>query len=154
MATTVTPVLSSSVGYIDNVTDQVATLLRFMIMNPGWTSSLVEQDLLSFRKVSSAYEGNRGMLADTLQAKFHDRLAYMFPNHEFDLQFTTEDFDTNDPDGRYTIKFSIMIKERTETGTETIVTTTPALISGDVTVDPTTNGINIAYNRNSDAILI
>lgn len=40
MPITVTPTLSSSSGYLLDVRDQVANLIRFVIMNPGGTSDL------------------------------------------------------------------------------------------------------------------
>ena len=50
--TSVTQVLSSKVGYLTDVTEQIATMVRFIIMNPGWISSLWEKHLISFRKMS------------------------------------------------------------------------------------------------------
>lgn len=143
MTKAVTPVLTTDTAYVDSFSQQVATLLRFMVMNPGWTSSLVEQDMLSFRKLAAEYEGDRLAFASQLKIRFLARLNAMFPNKDFDISFTPSDYEKDTPDGRYTVAVSVIVNDDKEK--------IPVLISGEIVVDPKTNEIIINYSNNSNA---
>lgn len=144
--TTVTPVLSTKAGYVSDVRDQIATLLRFVIMNPGWISSIWDELLISFRTMSSKYEHDRTELSSNLQLRINETLKRMFADYNFDCEFTTEDLDPSKKEGdsQYTIKFSIMMTAPGESIQES------ALVTGSIEVDEKTNDIVVNYDRNQD----
>jgi helix-turn-helix protein len=72
-------------------------------------------------------------------------LKRKFFDYSFDVDFTSEDYDTNS--SRYTVRFSINI-----TGGN--VTSEPAFISGHVTVDKTTNDISLIYDKSVDTTML
>lgn len=155
MPTTITPALSTKIGYIEDVRDQIATLIRFLIMNPGWTSSIWEDDMISFRNMSSRYEGNRDLLCGNLAQKVQASLNRMFKDYTCSCDFTHEDFEKDVSDGRYTVKFSVFIAKTETTGTDgEQYEREPALISGDILVDPKNNDLTLSYDRTPDNFTI
>ena len=146
MPIVVTPTLSSTTGYVDDVRDQVATLVRFIIMNPGFTSELWEGELLSFRKLSSAGEAERDVFANRLGNLIESKLNDMFKDWTFTSDFSTSDYEEGVPDGRYSVHFNIMMFE---TASED-QTKLPALVSGSILVDKKTNEISLTYDQSLD----
>lgn len=146
MGIPVTPTLSSASGYLSDVRDQIANLVRFIIMNPGGTSDLWEGSLISFRLMSAAYESDPDSLCNHLQEAVSGLLVSKFTDYKFDVSFTTKDYDVKEPGVRYTIIFSILITEDDKGNTNT----QPALVSGDILVDKTTNEIKLKYNKSVD----
>lgn len=151
MTTTVTPSLSSSAGYILDVRDQVATLIRFLIMNPGGTSSLWEDRLISFRTLSAEYEHDRDLFVSNLQTRVDTVLSGMFPDYNFDIEFKASDYITDTDDGRYTVSFSVLINGLNPENPDD---QTAALVSGDIHVDSNTNAISIEYSRTLDNAML
>lgn len=147
MPVSVTPTLSSTSGYLIDVRDQVMSFLRFLIMNPGWTSSLWEDELVSFRKISAAEDADRRSLVNTLSQQVTTILSNKFADYGFDCSFTTEDYDSNNDDGRYTIKFDIII---TSAPNATGEVASPAIVAGRVSVDENTNDISLQWERSED----
>ncbi len=145
MPITVTPTLSSSSGYLLDVRDQVANLIRFVIMNPGGTSDLWEDYLVSFRTMASKYEHNRNQLCDNLKSSIENVLRRKFSDYTFTLDFTTEDYEANTD--RYTIHFGVTISTDTQQ-------TVPVLMSGRILVDKLTNEINLVYDRSVDTAML
>ena len=92
MPITVTPTLSSSSGYLLDVRDQVANLIRFVIMNPGGTSDLWEDYLVSFRTMASKYEHNRNQLCDNLKSSI-EKLESEKLKTESDVKQTISNID-------------------------------------------------------------
>ena len=152
--TTVTPVLSSKVGYLTDIRDQVMTLFRFIIMNPGSTSSLWEKDLISFRKLAAQYEGDRDFLVNTLNEKVTRVLNDMFHDYSFQGEFRAENYDEDEGTGRYKVVFSILLVKNIVVGgtvtPDNMEEAIPAVISGTVTVDKPTNNIILKYDRTLD----
>lgn len=148
MPITVTPALSTKAGYIEDVRDQIATLIRFVIMNPGWTSSIWESDMISFRNMSSRYEGDRETFASRLGDRVKSTIDRMFSDYSASCDFTTSNYNTEQDDGRYSISFNIFINKRGDATSE------PALISGNITVDPKTNDIILKYDKTADNTFI
>lgn len=144
--TTITPVLSSAHGYIDDVRDQVASVVRFIILNPGWTSSIWEDKLVSFRKIAARYEKSRSDMTAQLSEAIHNVLSRMFDQYTFNCDFTTDDYQEGINDGRYSVKFTILVNT---IGDETDLTQS-ALISGTILVNKDTNEITLKYDLNSD----
>ena len=145
--TTVTPVLSSKVGYLSDIRDQIMTLFRFVIMNPGFTSSLWEDYLLSFRTMSASMEHDRDYFVNTLQNRVTATLSRMFSDYVFDGQFKSEDYDTDTNTGRYKVIFSVFYGPKQMTDAPTKDVMEPGVISGTVTVDKTTNEITLMYDK-------
>lgn len=146
MPLSVTPSLSSSEGFISDVRDQISNILRFVIMNPGGTSDLWESRLISFRTLSSKYEGDRDTLAAELERRLNDLFARKFAEYRIDVACSTAPYDPTqtmgyDDDGRYTISFNILIY----TG-NTVV----GLVDGSIMVDKPTNNITIAFSDSPD----
>ena len=146
LKTTVTPVLSSSVGYLEDVRDQIATMLRFVIMNPGWTSSIWESNMISFRKLSSTYEHDKETLVGQLQMAFGAALNRMFPDYITECDFKAKDINEDQEDGKYAVQFSVFIAQRTDEQSSK----EPAFVSGMFTVDTITNDISISYDNTLD----
>ena len=142
MPISITPILSSSEGYLTDVRDQVIALLRFMIMNPGGTSDIWEPDLLSFRVISSVNEDSRDKLTSALSSRISEVLSRKFKDYTFDVECTTEDYDTSEATGRYTVTIDILIN--TSTGQ------TAAIINGSIFVDKKTNQISLKFSNSID----
>lgn len=148
--TTVTPILSSKTGYVSDIRDQVQSVLKFIILNPGWTSSIWEDRLVSFRKLASKYEHSRNRLAGELQSGLLQVFGNMFDQYSFDIQITPSDLVSGVKDGRYKLDFKILFQRGDGASLETGVTKQSALISGGITVDKTTNEIILKYDLNED----
>jgi hypothetical protein len=145
MPTSVTPTLSSSSGYLVDIRDQVSNLIRFIVMNPGGTSDLWEGKLISFRYLAARYEKNRDDLCHELQSAVASLLNTKFSDYSFEVDFTHRDYKEGVPDGRYGVIFKILI-----TNGPSGRMNESALISGDITVNPVTNEINLKYGRSAD----
>ena len=149
---TVTPTLSSTSGYLEDVRDQIANLLRFMIMNPGRTSSLWEEDLISFRKLAAEYQGDRSTLIDQTRFKLTNSFKRMFPDYNIEVSLSTADYDPKiGDDGRYTLSISITIEGLDPDHPEI---STAALITGNISVDPETNAIDLRFETGQDTALL
>lgn len=148
MPITVTPTLSTKTGYVEDVRDQVATLVRFVIMNPGRTSEIWEDSMLSFRNMSSRDEHLREGFATKLGSRIQSTLESMFTDYGFNCDFTTSDYEEGVSDGRYTVTFSIMMTPLTSSGSRQEI---PALISGSIKVDRKTNEIDLTYDQTLDS---
>lgn len=143
MPVSVTPTLSSVSGYLVDIRDQVSNLLRFMIMNPGGTSDLWEDNLISFRYISSSEESDRSSLCDTLKTTMSNILKRKFTDYTFEVDFYSENYSAED-DGRYTVVFHITITN----------IDAPVIVSGTINVDPKTNSIELKYDKSVDNITI
>ena len=143
MPVSVTPTLSSVSGYLVDIRDQVSNLLRFMIMNPGGTSDLWEDNLISFRYISSSEESDRSSLCDTLKTTMSNILKRKLTDYTFEVDFYSENYSAED-DGRYTVVFHITITN----------IDAPAIVSGTINVDPKTNSIELKYDKSVDNITI
>jgi hypothetical protein len=145
MPTTVTPVLSSTEGYLVDVRDQVIHLIRFLIMNPGGTSDIWEQDLISFRTLSSKYENSRSQLAHALEQQINNVLTRKFKDYSFDVECGTEDYNddgTDDNDVRYAVSISVLINNSSGQ--------TAAIVDGAIKVDKSTNQITVQFSDSID----
>lgn len=150
----VTPVLSTKVGYLEDVRDQIMTIVRFIIMNPGFTSSLWEEDMVSLRKLVAAHEADRENMCNQLSVSVNALFKRLFKDIETDCQFTTKNYDLDNnvdhDDGRYTVTFSIFITKIDQQAGAPDINHEPALISGTIFVDPITNDISLKYERTAD----
>lgn len=141
MAISITPVLSVSAGYVSDVRDQTMALVRNIIMNPGFTSSLWEDKLVSFRKLSAEFGHNRDELVGRLAARISQVLTAKFTDIDFIVNIHADDIN----EASYKVVFDITISSiYGEDVTE------PALVSGQFIVDSNTYDITIQWNRSAD----
>lgn len=141
MAISITPVLSVSAGYVSDVRDQTMALVRNIIMNPGFTSSLWEDKLVSFRKLSAEFGHNRDELVGRLAARISQVLTTKFTDIDFIVNIRSDVIN----EASYKVVFDITISSiYGEDVTE------PALVSGQFIVDSNTYDITIQWNRSAD----
>lgn len=141
MAISITPVLSVSAGYVSDVRDQTMALVRNIIMNPGFTSSLWEDKLVSFRKLSAEFGHNRDELVGRLAARISQVLTTKFTDIDFIVNIRSDVIN----EASYKVIFDITISSiYGEDVTE------PALVSGQFIVDSNTYDITIQWNRSAD----
>lgn len=81
---------SGPVGIVDTPADIVAYLIRHSLKNPGFTSSLIEGDLLSFRKLEAEYP-NRDDLVQYYSDKLEVIINKNLPGGNYTVEITTED---------------------------------------------------------------
>ena len=94
-------------------------------MNPGGTSDLWEDNLISFRYIASREESDRSYLCNTLKTTISNILTRKFTDYTFDVDFYSENYSSED-DGRYTVLFNINISNSN--------TNTSAIVSGAIKV--------------------
>ncbi len=150
MPITVTPVLSSVVGYVEDIRDQISTLIRFLIMNPGRTSSLWEDQLMSFRTLAAQHEDSRESFAGILEDKIKSTLKRMFRDYNFEVKVEPSDYIEGVDDGRYTLTFDIFMIHYDQHGNQT---KEPAFISGKIKIGEN-NDILLEYNRTLDNLTL
>lgn len=78
---TVIPTLS--IGPIQQLTsdqDKIAYIIKFALYNPGATSSMFEEELVSFRKLEAKYGEDGARLAQELGQKLSDVIFRYFGN--------------------------------------------------------------------------
>lgn len=149
MPITVTPTLSSTSGYLTDVRDQIMHLMKFIVMNPGGTSDMWENQLISFRSISSADESDRRNMSAILESRIRNILEQKFSEYSFDVMITDSDYSDNLPgDSRYSLNFSISIKAP---GSDTFES---AFVVGDINTDKSTNSININFSNSSDTAVL
>lgn len=149
MPITVTPTLSSTSGYLTDVRDQIMHLMKFIVMNPGGTSDMWENQLISFRSISSADESDRRNMSAILESRIRNILEQKFSEYTFDVMITDSDYSDNvKNDSRYTLNFSISIKAP---GSDTFES---AFVVGDINTDKSTNSININFSNSSDTAVL
>lgn len=64
----VIPSFSLNVSMITNPSDQVAYIIRHAFHNPGWTSSFIDDQLVSMRKLRAQYTEDKEYFINALQA--------------------------------------------------------------------------------------
>ena len=147
MYSAITPTLSSTVGYVDDIRDQISALIVFIIKNPGSTSSLWEVRMISFRKLSAQFEHDREVFVSKLQAMTDRAIRSMFPDYTFSLEFKAYDYVEGVDDGRYTVKFSVFVEGLNP---DDITEQVSALVSGNIIADPLTNDVKVKFAHTLD----
>lgn len=108
MAKPFVPALSSDLGIITNRQEITATLVRWVLLNPGFLTTTSRDEVVSFRELAGRYGHDRNLLCDKLSAVMIQLLQRHFPNDTVLAFFTPFDYDeTNSQDPRYGIKFDI-----------------------------------------------
>lgn len=144
MPKVVTPVLSSSAGYIEDVRDQVMSLVRFVLMNPGYTSSLWEDRIVSFRKLVSEYENDKHVLTSELSSRINTLLSNKFRDCQITTNFIAQDIDP----ANYRVLFDITMTRVEIDPSEEI----PLLVSGQFSVNKDTYDIDIKWSKVPDTL--
>lgn len=140
MPISVTPVLSASAGYVSDVRDQVMAILRNVIMNPGFTSSIWEHKLVSFRELAGEYGQDRRDITANLSSRISTLLHTKFSDIDFNIDIHSKEV----TETTYSIIFDITIN--TPDGDDII----PAIVSGQFLVDSETYDIHIKWNNSLD----
>lgn len=141
-----TPVLSSTVSYLTDVRDQVMSLIRFAIMNPGHISNLWDGELLSCRLLGAKYDFNKDRFVEQMNLEFNRLFSRKFPDLSIDANFYAKDYDETQSDGRFSLSFDVTIDKNGSTE--------GALIQGDVNIDKSTYDIELNFKRSQDTASI
>lgn len=148
MTVSITPVLSSTVSYLTDVRDQIMSVVRFAIMNPGRISSLWEDKLISCRVMAAKYEHDRTKFVNEMTVAFDELFSKKFTDYNIQTNFTAEDTDPTNPNGQFAMNFDITIVSR-RTGK-----TSGGILKGALTIDSTTRDIHIDFSRSQDSSMI
>ena len=118
------PVLSTTIPYLTTRSDVGAALTKFLLLNPGRTSDMYEEFLLSFRTIASEFGQDRSGICQELQSRMYQALHRYFPDENIVTDFTTSDYDTTrEGDPRYRVNFNVYFNN--DNGT-----ITPSIVSG------------------------
>jgi len=89
----VIPTLFINQMQIDSPQDVIAYLLKFMMANPGWTSSQIESSLLSMKKFVSNNTENIEILPGAIQSVLDAAVKRFFP--DFNAKVSANQMSTN-----------------------------------------------------------
>ena len=120
---------SGPVSVISNPADIVAYLIRHSLKNPGFTSSFIENDLISFRKLEAEYTDKLNLIA-IYQQQLQSVILRNLPTEALNVNVDWEDVDG------FNYKLSIDVSDQTGT---------TILVSGKVVI--TKDNINITFNH-------
>ena len=76
---------------LETPTDIIWYIIRFSFENPGFTSSLNEASLVSFRVLEAEYGENKEILADNYAGKLSSAINNYFPGGNYKVSVLTED---------------------------------------------------------------
>lgn len=142
-STSITPVLSSSQSYLEDVRDQVMSVLRFAVMNPGHISDYWDDNLISCRLIAAEHEHDRDYFVNVLNKRFNDLFGKKFKDCSVNANFTSTAFNSKGDDGRFTVNFDIQISiSNTEEG---------GIIRGNISIDPQTYDIKLKFDNSIDS---
>ena len=119
---------SGPVTVISNTADIVAYLIRHSLKNPGFTSSFIENDLVSFRKLEAEHVDKIDLVA-TYQQQLQTIILRNLPNESLNVMVNWEDVDG------FNYKLAIDVTDSTGA---------TILVSGKVTISK--NKIDIIFN--------
>lgn len=108
----VIPTLFLNQMEISTPQDIAAYLLKFLIHNPGWTSSQIESTLLSMRKFVAETAEDVDMLPETIQSTFTAALDKYFPGYKVQASATRQTATT----------YALLITIRDSVGTPLLTT--------------------------------
>ena len=141
--TSITPVLSSSQSYLEDVRDQVMSLVRFAVMNPGHISDYWDDSLISCRLIAAEHEHDRDYFVNVLNKRFNNLFSKKFKDCSVTANFTSTTFNDKGDDGRFSVNFDIQISiANTEEG---------GIIRGSISIDPNTYDIRLKFDNSIDS---
>ncbi len=143
MPISVTPVLTSTVGYLTDVRDQVMSVLRFALMNPGHISSLWDQELISCRTTGARFEHNAEQFVSSLQNEFNTLFQRKFTDVQVQCELSASNLEEGIDNGQLAITFDIQINQ------DGVVE--GGILSGDITVDTDTYDMKLNFTRSQDS---
>lgn len=143
MPVSITPVLTSTVGYLTDVRDQVMSVLRFALMNPGRISSLWDDDLISCRTTGARYEHSVTQFVAQLQNQFNTLFQRKFTDIQVQCELSADNLYEGKDNGQLAITFDIHINQdgKDEGG----------ILTGDILVDTDTYDMKLNFTRSQDS---
>lgn len=142
--TSITPVLSSSQNYLEDVRDQVMSIVRFAVMNPGHISDYWDNKLISCRMLAAAYEQDREYFVNVLNKRFNDLFGEKFRDCSVTANFTATNYNAKGDDGRFSVNFDIQINANNEVE--------GGIIRGNISVDPQTYDIKLKFDNSENSL--
>lgn len=108
VAQTYVPILSTSINRTTDRREMVASIIQYILLNPGRTSAAIETDLVSFRKMAGAAGYDRNLMLAELNKRIPPMFQRIFPNDVVRCTFTTKDHDNGSGDPRFAVTFDIV----------------------------------------------
>lgn len=130
------PALNSFTGFITNVNEKAAFLLRHFIYNPTKVSDFFEDEQLSMRKAVSMYQDTPDILTSVIRLQLTTALTKYIPEMLIDVTVTHEDI----TDEKYKLIFNITGAPTTNEQRQ------PLILSGSFLVDED-HRISIKFNN-------
>ena len=78
---------------IDQPSEICWYLVKFSLENPGFTSSFIEADLVSFRSLEANHKNDREGLAEAYQDKLSAAIRNYYPNQNYSVDVNPYDID-------------------------------------------------------------
>ena len=91
MAKSVIPTLNINDPVLESGADKMIYLLKFLMYNPGWTSSWYENRLLSMRRSMAQYTENADQLVPALENFLTEVIRKYYPSYSCSIKTTFED---------------------------------------------------------------
>ena len=91
MPKSVIPTLSINNPVIESGADKMIYLLKFLMYNPGWTSSWYDSKLLSMRRSMAQYTEDIDKLVPALQNFLNDVIQKYYPSYSCSIKTTFDD---------------------------------------------------------------
>ena len=98
----VIPVLSLNTDQLVKREDQIAYIIRHAFYNPGWTSSQIEDELVSMRRLVAHYELDKDEFVSMLRKKLELAIKHLYA----ELSVNVESYDV-DPT-KYGVTISVV----------------------------------------------
>lgn len=100
----VIPTLHSGTSeLLEDKQDIIAYIVRFALTNPGRTSSYVENDLVSFRKLEAKYGTDRSALAAAFSSRLNTVINNYYPDQGLSIEISASEVSTT----KYKLTISI-----------------------------------------------
>jgi len=93
----------SSSELLTDKQDIIAYIVRWSLTNPGHTSSFVEDELVSFRKLEAEYGSDKEALAKRFTSKLNGVINNYYPDQKMSVEVTATDID----DIKYKLSISV-----------------------------------------------
>ena len=108
MATPVILSLNSAIGIVKDKRDIAAYIVRQYFSNPGKTSELFEEELISFNKTRVLYNNNLDRLVEDVESSLREVLKRYMPNDDISIEAKAVNIqDTS----RYNIELRVYIND-------------------------------------------
>jgi hypothetical protein len=106
---TVVPTLHHSpINLLTSIEDKIASLIQFMLFNPGMTSSLVEPLMLSYRKMEGENAGDIETLCKEMSTKLTLAIQRIAPGQEIRAEVSAVNNLENEPETLHRLSIKII----------------------------------------------